>query len=394
MIEILNHSKPFDQIYPWFEIIQKKFDLESMPQALLLHGQAGIGKFDFAIHLAQSLLCEADLLSAGTKPCKQCEACRWFETGNHPDLIALVPQTYRKKLPHAALEGLEKSSEMLGDEEPESAKLEAESADIATEPKEKKQSGFIRMEQSLAAIQSMGIGSHRGGYRVLLIYPLELLRVEAANALLKSLEEPNPKTLFILVADRLDRVMPTIRSRCQLIAMPRPMREEALIWLQAQLEGQKNLKLGPHEIENALDEQGGAPLAARDFILAKRSDNDKDPLILATAATPILLEALSKGRDIPWLECAEKIHKAPYSSLLNTMQRWLSDIQTAAQAKQQRYYPRHAKQIDALAAQANLIQLMRLWKQLIEARRHENHPLSTRIQLESLLTQYQQIFEA
>jgi DNA polymerase-3 subunit delta' len=186
VIEILNHSKSFDQIYPWFEIIQKKFDLESMPQALLLHGQAGIGKFDFAIHLAQSLLCEADLFSAGTKPCKQCEACRWFETGNHPDLIALVPQTYRKKLPHAALEGLEKSSEMLGDEEPESPKLEAESADIATEPKEKKQSGFIRMEQSLAAIQSMGIGSHRGGYRVLLIYPLELLRVEAANALLNA----------------------------------------------------------------------------------------------------------------------------------------------------------------------------------------------------------------
>jgi DNA polymerase-3 subunit delta' len=75
------------------------------------------------------------------------------------------------------------------------------------------------------------------------------------------------------------------------------------------------------------------------------------------------------------------------------MQRWVSDLQSATQKGTPRYYPKHEASIQSLAQQARLPKLIRFWKSLIQARRHENHPLAARIQLEALLSQYQQVFE-
>jgi len=75
------------------------------------------------------------------------------------------------------------------------------------------------------------------------------------------------------------------------------------------------------------------------------------------------------------------------------MQRWVSDLQSVSQMGLPRYYPKHETTIRGLAQMARLPKLLRLWKSLTLARRHENHPLATRIQMESLLSQYQQIFE-
>jgi DNA polymerase-3 subunit delta' len=378
-VEIENINRVSRAIYPWQKAAWEQFDLERLPQAILLHGQAGIGKLDFALELAQAVLCEADLFTVGPKPCKECQACRWFETANHPDWIALVPPLYRHKLPHAELEG------MPGPE--------IDEPDDKEEGDSKKESAFIKVEQVRFAIEAINVGTHRGGKRVVLIYPLEGLRTEAANTLLKSLEEPNEQTIFILVSDRLDRVLPTIRSRCQLIALPKPRREEGLQWLQTNLGSLGEQKISAEEIEATLDEQGGAPLAAREIILSRRLDDDKDSMAFASAATRILLEAMSKGKEIPWIDCAEKIHKAPFGILLACMQRWLFDIQSAYQIGELRYYRRHEKHLQTLARQVNPAKLLKLWKTVLLARRHENHPLSTRVQMESLLLQYQQLFE-
>jgi DNA polymerase-3 subunit delta' len=75
------------------------------------------------------------------------------------------------------------------------------------------------------------------------------------------------------------------------------------------------------------------------------------------------------------------------------MQRWLFDIQSAKLGGDARYYRRHEKHVQALARQVSMSKLLKLWKIVLLARRHENHPLSTRVQLESLLLQYQQLFE-
>ncbi|MBM3348800.1 MAG: DNA polymerase III subunit delta' [Betaproteobacteria bacterium] len=375
-IENIHHE--LVKLLPWFSALGKAFNLEAPPQAILFHGQPGIGKFDFARWLSKALLCEADLFSTGQKPCNSCEACRWFDTGNHPDSIALLPQSLKGRLVQAELEG--------------SPKIDPVTTETPDDGDSKKESAFIKIDEVRAALGGINIGSHRGGKRIILIYPLESLREDASNTLLKSLEEPNPDTIFILVSDRLDRVLPTIRSRCQLIALPKPSRDLALDWLQSELKLLLTDTVRTEELEATIDEHAGSPLSARDQILARHLGDDKDGIGLAINATRVLLEALSKGPQIAYLECAEKVQKAPYSALLMCMQRWLFDLQLSRQLGEVRYYRRHAQLIGQLASQLQLAKAQRLWSALTLARRHENHPLATRVQMESMLLQYQQLF--
>lgn len=369
-------------IAPWLQPQWDGINLAECPNALLLHGQAGIGKAAFAINLAKALLCEAP--SSTRKPCNQCEACRWFDMGNHPDFVALVPETHRRFMPNEALEG--------ADGDPTPSKKAKALRDDEGDSSEKKEKKNIAIEEARSAIDGLGIGTHRGGNRVVLVYPLEALRPDAANTLLKSLEEPPASTIFILVSSRLDCVLPTIRSRCRLIALPPPDRATGLAWLQQEIALRSDLTVSSDELETIFYEQGGAPFATLDFLTAKQGQNDKDELFISIQASRYLLQGLAQGVRIDWLDVAEKTHKASFAVLLASMQRWLADLQGSAQSNTVRFYPKHAAKIDLLAAQVRLDKLLRLWKGVTQARRHENHPLATRIQLESLLMQYQQIF--
>ena len=366
-------------VAPWLQSLWEGLDFNKIPNAILLHGQSGIGKFPFALELAKALLCEANHTS---KPCNQCEACHWFNTGNHPDFIALVPETHRKLLPQADYES---------DDAPKRSK--GSKGDSDGEASEKKEKKNISIEETRSAIESLAIGSHRGGNRVILIYPLELLRSDSANTLLKSLEEPPANTIFLLLADRVDRVLPTIRSRCRLLTAPRPDRLDGLAWLKTQLSNIAGLKVNESDVETIYDEQGGAPYSVLESFIARHNKDDKDELTIAIAASKLLLQSLSQGARIPWLETAEKIHKAQYAYLLATMQRWVSDLQLVSQGGSPRYYPKHIATLRGLAQTAKVIKLLQFWKSLLQARRSENHPLASRIQIEALLSQYQQVFE-
>lgn len=369
------------QIAPWLEPLWKSLDHTNFPNAILLHGQSGIGKFAFAVELAKSLLCEGS--EQAHKPCNQCEACHWFNTGNHPDFISLVPETHRKFLPHAdyeSEEGAKKGRAARDSDDGESS--------------EKKEKKNISIEETRSAIEGLGIGSHRGGNRVILIYPLEMLRSDSANTLLKSLEEPPANTIFILLANRVDRVLPTIRSRCRLLSAPRPDRDQGLYWLRNEVSGINGLKISDADIETIYDEQGGAPYDVLNSVIARHLQNDKDELTFSIQASRVLLQSMSQGARLNWLETAEKTHKAQYGFLLATMQRWISDLQAVNQGGQPRYYPKHLNTLKGLSQTAHVAKLHQFWKSLIQARRHENHPLANRIQLEALLSQYQQVFQA
>lgn len=370
-----------NQIPPWLNSLWESLDLQNFPNAVLIHGQAGIGKFEFAVELAKALLCE-NPNKTQSKPCNHCEACHWFDTANHPDFTALVPETHRSLLPHADYES---------EESPKKGKSSRDESD--GEPTEKKEKKNISIEETRNAIEALSIGSHRGGNRVILIYPLETLRNDSANTLLKSLEEPPPKTIFILLADRLDRVLPTIRSRCRLLSTGRPDRARGVEWLRAQVANISGLTFNEADIESLYDEQGGAPYAVLDSLIARHNRDEKDELSIAIQASRLLLQSMSHGSRIQWLETSEKIHKAQFSFLLATMQRWSSDLQTVAQGGMPRYYPKHNSTFQALSQQVRIPKLLQFWKVLVQYRRHENHPLATRVQLEALLSQYQQVFE-
>ena len=379
MVDLISPHGSSKKIAPWLESIWDDINLAAFPNAVLIHGQSGIGKFEFSIELSKALLCEE---SVGAKPCKHCEACRWFDSANHPDFIALVPETHRKLLPHGDFDSESDS--------PKKTKASQADGDDEAEKKEKKS---ISIEDARSAIEGLSIGSHRGGNRVILVYPLEMLRSDSANTLLKSLEEPPKNTIFILLADRLDRVLPTIRSRCRLLCAPRPDRLSGLDWLRTQLSMISGLQMSDADVESIYDEQGGAPYAVFDSILARHFKDEKDELTIAIQASRYLLQAMSQGARTNWLDAADKTQKARFSFLLATMQRWVSDLQSCAQMGSPRYYPKHKATIQTLAQQVRPPKLLRLWKSLIQARRHENHPLATRIQLEALLSQYQQVFE-
>ncbi|WP_216264184.1 DNA polymerase III subunit delta' [Polynucleobacter sp. JS-Fieb-80-E5] len=363
---------------PWLKPLWESLDFANFPNAILLHGQSGIGKFAFSVELAKALLCENS--NAAIKPCNQCEACHWFDTGNHPDFIALVPETHRKLLPHADYEG---------DDAPKRGKAARDDDSDSSEKKEKKN---ISIEETRHAIENLSIGSHRGGNRVILIYPLEMLRTDSANTLLKSLEEPPANTIFILLADRVDRVLPTIRSRCRLLTAPRPDREQGLAWLKTQLNTIDGLKVNDGDVETIYDEQGGAPFSVLSSLIARHNKDEKDELTISIQASRYLLQSMAQGAGINWLDTAEKTYKAQYGFLLASMQRWISDLQSVAQGAAPRYYPKHISTLQGLSKAVNVQKMLQLWKALIQARRHENHPLANRIQLEALLSQYQQIF--
>jgi DNA polymerase-3 subunit delta' len=217
-------------MHPWNEPLLESFRgrLERLPHALLVHGARGIGKLALAERIAQLLLCE----SPGAKPCGGCDGCRWFLAGTHPDFRRVEPEILMKEAP--------------ADEEAAPA-----------EKRSKQPSLLIKIEQVRELADFLNLRSHRGGRRVTIVHPAEdMVLPNAANALLKGLEEPPAGAMFILVSHRPARLLPTIRSRCVSLAVPLPPAEVAAKWLADQ---------GVKHSERWLAYAGGAPLRAMQY---------------------------------------------------------------------------------------------------------------------------------
>jgi len=189
-----------------------------LPHAILLYGAQGTGKAAFAEHLAKSLLCEAP--QSNGYACAQCASCGWFEQYSHPD--------YRRVRPEL-LDDAEASEDVVKDDAESGSASSGKTAKTSKAPSKE-----IVIQQIRNLAQFMNVSTHRQGRRVILLYPAEALNVPASNALLKSLEEPNSNTVFILVSHSLDRLLPTILSRCHKFALSMPTREQSLAWLKQQ----------------------------------------------------------------------------------------------------------------------------------------------------------------
>jgi len=190
-----------------------------MNLAWLIHAPGGYGKWQALVQAATALLCEAPLAQPAapgsavarlpaalrrSAACGRCASCALMAAGTHPDFAAVVPQALWPVL------GLNQGGE-----------------DDAAGDAGKSASQDIRIEQ-IRRLNDWAVNtSHRGRAKVALIYPADALNPAAANALLKTLEEPPPGVQFLLAAHRLDALLPTIRSRCRHAAMPRPGADEA-----------------------------------------------------------------------------------------------------------------------------------------------------------------------
>lgn len=201
-------------IYPWqasvWRTVQAARQRGQLPHALLFSGQDGCGNPAFIQALAQSLLCLHP--QADGAACGECRSCRVFAAQAHPD--------------HMAVSLLEDKQAIL-------------------------------IEQIRELNHFLGLSRSYSPCRVATIQPAERMNVNAANSLLKSLEEPAPDTHILLLTAQPTQLLPTIRSRCQQLALPLPAWDDALAWLQAQQPA--------HPPADLLVAAGGRPLAALEY---------------------------------------------------------------------------------------------------------------------------------
>jgi DNA polymerase-3 subunit delta' len=232
-----------------------------MPHALLLHGAEGLGKERFATTLAAGLLCTRP--GPELMPCGGCADCSLSRAGSHPDLHWL------------------------------------------RRPEDRKSIGVDAVRD---ACEQLGMTSLRGGYRVAVVAPADLMTPNAQNALLKTLEEPAPRTLLVLVTARPSRLAATLRSRCQRIEIPRPGADEAHDWLRKEL--------GSDPPPGLLGRAGGAPLRAAGLA----------PHYLALESQmTALLTRLLVGRAEITHAAAEMIGEG-LGARLDWLESWLSDL--------------------------------------------------------------------
>jgi len=317
----------------------------TLPSALLLHGRGGIGKFHLAYTLAQALLCESPLDSG--EPCEHCGACHWFKIGGHPDFRLLEPEAQ-----NAAADSTGETAEQ-------------------GKATDKKASQFITVAQIRELADFVNLTTHRNGLRIILVHPAETMNVHAANALLKTLEEPPPGTLFILVSHQPQRLLPTVRSRCQKINAPLPVRAEALQWLREQEVA---------EADACLAQSGYAPLAA--LRLSAEDYQLKRGQILEQFGAPDRFDPLT---------LAEQGDKMELAWILNWMQQWVYDLASIGMAAQARYQTESPAEMIRLAKTVNLIELFRFQQELLTAQRALHHPLNSRLVLEQLFFSYWQL---
>ncbi|MGB5098816.1 MAG: DNA polymerase III subunit delta' [Porticoccaceae bacterium] len=196
--------------YPWHGVQWQALDAllkaGTLPHALLFAGAPDIGKFHFARAFASRVLCAEPHGNA----CGRCRNCQLIAAGSHPDLVLVQPEERGKAI-----------------------RIDA-----------------IRELREFCAGRP-----HQGGWRVILIEPAEALNANAANALLKTLEEPGERTLLLLVSHQPGRLTATVRSRCRLLRLPTPSIEQALPWLRIQLPGAT-------DAESLLVRAGRRPLRA------------------------------------------------------------------------------------------------------------------------------------
>jgi len=239
--------------YPWqqteWQRVLDQHLADKLPHALLFAGQQGLGKSHLARALGQYLLCQTPRSGLA---CGECRACHLNRADTHPDFRLIRPEEAGKA---------------------------------------------IKIDQIRSLAEYVSKTSQQGGYKVVIIEPAEAMNVNAANALLKSLEEPAGNTLIVLVSHVPSAVMPTVRSRCQTLTLLTPSKDLALPWLAAMASDDR--------AESLLQFADGAPLAALALLngdLLEQRQGFQSTLSNVALGQVSPLEAAKKFLDLDTLE--------------------------------------------------------------------------------------------
>jgi DNA polymerase-3 subunit delta' len=310
---------------PWVaretEAVAAAFAQGRLPHALLIHEGPGAGGEWLAAWAAQLVLCQ----EPARAPCGVCSGCRRARALQHPDLLWLSPQEDSRQ---------------------------------------------IRIEQVRELAAELALTSHAGGYKVGVITPADALNRFAANALLKTLEEPSPRTLLVLVATQPSRLPPTLLSRCQRLSVRAPQRAESLAWLSGERGGSQADWAG------ALDVLGEAPLLA--------AGRDPHELAAVGADSRESLEALAAGRADPVAQ-AERWARSELPLRLLCFEKWLTErVRNGAARGAFLTEMRAAPYLSEGATFLNIRELFGLVDEVRELRATLDAPLNRGLALETL----------
>ncbi|MFZ5502605.1 MAG: DNA polymerase III subunit delta' [Pseudomonadota bacterium] len=341
--------------YPWQHEDWSRLQAlrERLPSALLIKGGQGIGKFDLAMAFAQSLLCRQ--IDQAGDVCGQCEQCLWFTQASHPDFRLLQPDALSVK--------------EAGNRDASSWVKRA--ADEALADTKKKPGKDIPVDKIRSLSDFVNQSSHQRGKRIVVIYPAEMMNVNAANALLKSLEEAAEDLLFILVTHKPQQLLPTILSRCMSFTVSQPPVEIATRWLKA---------MGVSDPDSALALSGFSPLVA----LGAAE-------IAGSEARASLLRALRRPVSLDVFALAETLQKTEQVLVVQWLQQWSFDLNMMKAAGRLRYHLGEETEIKTLVEPLALLDLARLSGYLQTAKREAQHTLNPKLFLESLLFSYRRI---
>lgn len=320
--------------YPWqlqnWTLLQHYRESSRLPHALLFNGPAECGKQHFARRFAEALLCSAPVSAAALpgRACGRCHSCQLLAAGNHPDLVLLAPQEQKKSIQVDAVRD------------------------------------FIREATLTPQISSR---------RVCLIMPADLMTSEAANSLLKTLEEPATNNHMILVSEYAWHLPATVRSRCQVINFPLPAETQSLQWLR-QLRPQQHW-------EELLNGAAGAPLRALAF-----SDTD---MMQRRQQTFAGFSALLDGSRPP-LDVVANWHEEYSGMLLEWLFEWTMDLLRGTLTGAGNMRDQLARrELCGLISTLDSVKLIALIKQLTALRRGiAERNLNCQMQLEALAVDY------
>jgi DNA polymerase-3 subunit delta' len=310
------------------------------PHALLVTGRRGIGKRSLALNFAQALLCE-DVRPDGAA-CGRCAGCGYVAAGAHPDLRLIEP--------------------IERDEEGNVKPVES-----------------ILVDRIRELTEFAQLTTHRQRAKVAVIAPAEAMNTAAANALLKTLEEPPAATYLLLVSDQWGRLPATIVSRCRVLPAPEPDAANATAWLTAR---------GVEQAPLLLAQAGGAPLLA--LALADPQMQRERAALLDALTQPDRISPIAFGARLdayPRDERGARLADAVYWLLA-----WTADLAAVVSGGTPRFNPDRRDALATLGARVARVSLFRYYRTLLRQRELLGHPLQPRLVAEALLYEYCAVF--
>lgn len=235
---------------------------ERLPHGLLFAGMQGIGKRAFVWRFVAWLLCDNRLQTAGSPnqqgACGHCQSCQWLQSGTHPDLQVLP------------LSSLPVSQDSEVKETTKKTKSSAKSSQKKNTPVASEPAKTSIKVDDIRELQPF-ISQGSSGRRVCVIDNADMMTVAAANALLKTLEEPREGIHLLLVTDWPTKLLPTIKSRVQQVAIDHIELDKVTAYISDYIKSNKVIDYETEsqlaaQVEQALKLSNGAPLAAIDML--------------------------------------------------------------------------------------------------------------------------------